>query len=232
MINQADPHETISLFMRARVPLTFVSAIDELRVEKMFLSVAEKNGRSPHVWSITRGFQPSINEPNVGVTRHAPQIEALNRILENRDTRSFLLKDFHVFLRDAYVIRALKELSVRSHSGSSVFLIAENLQVPPELAHHASYIEIPLQSVNEIKEQIHQIIKRLFPNSKARHLTEEDIEWIANTAVGMTELEIENACAISLISNMTIDPDVVANFRADLAARKVIDSEDAMPEGS
>lgn len=222
----ADPRETFATYMRARIPLTFVSAVDELRVQKMFFEAAASNSRTPHIWTITRGFQPPMSSTPPAPTRNSAHVDALIKIQENEDTRAYLIKDFGPFLKDVYVIRALKDLSVRTISGSSLFIMGQDLEVPPELIHHASYIKIPIQSVNEIKEQIHSILERLVPGAKARSMSEEDIEWIARSAVGMSELEIENACALSLVKHLTLDPDVIASFKADLAARGVIDSED------
>lgn len=216
--------------MRARVPLTFVYSHEEERVERAFLQAANVLGRTAHVWSLTKGFVPDI--PETIPSRLNPPLEAAVRILENKLQKVILLKDYQTHLSETNITRVWRDFVTQVISGSSIFLLGPELKVPIVLLRSAHYFEFPIQSEAEIETQIRRIRSHLDPSLPAKNMTDEDVAWAAKAAFGMTEAEINNACAISLVTQKSIDADFIANFRAELAARKVIASEDAMPEGS
>lgn len=214
----------VKRLIEAQVPLTFINALDEKRVEAMIRRITKSTGRLLYVWTITRGFQPEFG----GAGRH--QFEVLNKICTSEDRTVFLLKDLNLHFTDPYIIRLLKDIALKDKNKVSTFVVGEKLEVPPKLVHHSLLLEMPPPTTEEVRNKVKEIISRLNRFSKPARMTEEDIEWVVKVLVGMTDFEIDTACEISLTAHQTLDPDELMNFRMELASRRLIESHDAMPQ--
>jgi len=222
--------DKLEILMRSHTPLVVINSHEESRVVSYFKTAAKNLGRPAHLWSVTQGYKPEIS-PRQKVAHNLPaELEALVQIWECKQSSTFLLKDFNPYLQDSRVVRLLRDIgSGMKEALSTTFLLSPRTTVPVELSRSVFYLDIPLQTAAEIQQQMIGIIDSMQGKLKGLNLSPLELLEIARLAVGMTEGEIETACAISLVEYRTIDSDFIRGFRQDLVARKIIDEEDSQP---
>src|SRR6476659_7755571 len=99
----------LETMLRARYPLIYLVSHEEQRIDAVVAEVAERHGKQLWEWSITQGLRPA-KQRSPGPEDSRNPITALQGISELKDANLVVLKDFHRYLDDASVVRALREL--------------------------------------------------------------------------------------------------------------------------
>ncbi|ADO70967.1 AAA ATPase superfamily [Stigmatella aurantiaca DW4/3-1] len=104
--------EELDILIRARYPMLYLVSWEEHRVESLLAELARSHGKALFHWSIIRGLR------NVGSARAAslPEdtrnpIDAIAAIEKLTEPSLVVLKDFHPYLEDKGVVRAVRELA-------------------------------------------------------------------------------------------------------------------------
>lgn len=127
--------------VRARYPLIYLVSHEEQRIDAVVSEVAERHGKHLWEWSITRGLRSAKTRAPAPEDTRNP-VTALQAIGQLKDANLVVLKDFHAYLGDASVVRALRELGHALKVGlTSVLLVSPTLTIPPELEKEVSVIE-------------------------------------------------------------------------------------------
>ena len=104
--------QELDLLVRARYPLVYLLTSEEQRVEAILLGLAETHGKALLGWSVTSGFRRLGGARTASAPEGArTPLEALAEIPKLGDPSLVVLKDFHPYLSDPAVVRALRELA-------------------------------------------------------------------------------------------------------------------------
>src|SRR5256714_11406453 len=136
-------------------------------------------------------------------------VEALNAIGKLTDASLVVLKDFHPFLDNPAVVRAMRELAQDLKSTfTTVILLAPVLTIPVELEKEVSVLDVPLPSFRDLYQLLKEIVTVVRRGNKARvELTREQAEQIIKAAQGLTLSEAENAFAKAIANDGVLDKD-------------------------
>ncbi|MBS2020837.1 MAG: AAA family ATPase [Deltaproteobacteria bacterium] len=198
----------LDTLIRARYPLVYLVSWEEQRLDGVLSELATTHGKALYSWSVTRGMR------KIGGARTAPHtdgpkdpIEALQSIAKLRDPALVVLKDFHPFLNDPSVTRALRELAQDLKSTyTTVLLVSPVLNIPVELEKEVSVLEIPLPSYRELYQLLREIVAVLRQGQRAVvDLNREHAEQLIRAAQGLTLSEAENAFAKAVANDGRLD---------------------------
>ena len=192
----------ISVLVRSRYPILYVTSHEEERVLKHFKSVSDMIKKTFYSWSITTGLiDLSADEDEISnLEAFCDPLDILEHINNTDENAIFVLKDFHCFLEDFTVIRKLRDLyhSLKL-SRKNLVLLAPVLQLPEELKKEVTVIDIPLPESDEFKGLIKDIDKGMGKNSVV-NLSQKDLGILARAAHGLTLSEAENVFSKTIVS--------------------------------
>jgi ATPase family associated with various cellular activities (AAA) len=196
--------EELDILIRARYPLLYLVSWEEHRVDAILTELARSHSKALFHWSITRGLR------NVGGSRTATQpdetrnpIDALAAIEKLNEPSVVVLKDFHPYLEDKGVVRALRELAhFLKSTFTTVILLAPTLSIPVELEKEVSVVDVPLPGYNDLLQLLKEIVAVVRKGNKATvDLSREHADQLIKAALGLTLSEAENAFAKAIAAD-------------------------------
>ncbi|HWE23702.1 MAG TPA: AAA family ATPase [Myxococcales bacterium] len=194
----------LDTLIRARYPLIYLVSWEEQRLDGILQDLAVQHGKVLFAWSVTRGLR------RVGGARAMPQIEPqkspaemLSAIGKLGEPSLVVLKDFHPFLGDASVVRALRELAHDLKSTyTTVILLSPVMQIPVELEKEISVLDVPLPGFRDLYQLLREIVTVVRQGNKATvDLSREQAEQLIKAAQGLTLAEAENAFAKAIAAD-------------------------------
>ncbi|MCE9670712.1 AAA family ATPase [Myxococcus stipitatus] len=202
--------EELDLLVRARYPLLYLLTWEEHRVDAVLAELARAHGKALFHWSITRGLR------HVGNTRGPvlPEdtrnpLEALAAIEKLGEPALVVLKDFHPYLEEKSVVRALRELAhFLKSSFTTVVLLSPSLLIPVELEKEVSVIDVPMPGYGDLMSLLKEIVAVVRRTNKATiELTREHADQLIKAALGLTLAEAENAFAKAIAHDGKLGPE-------------------------
>jgi len=205
-----DPCQEFDILIRAKYPIIYVASWEEARVENALRKVCAPLNRTLHTWTITQGMLPPV--PNIRTSTSLPgELEALAQVHEAPEYTVFLLKDFHVYMKDSRVVRLLRDLAIKLRGkAQTLVLMAPVLNLPAELEKEVTVMDFPLPNAQDIEMELDRVIESVKDNPKVDStLTPIQRELIVKSALGLTLEEIDSVFARSLVEKKRFDIDVV-----------------------
>ena len=202
----------LDVLVRARYPLLYLVSWEEQRVDAILADLAKGHGKELLQWSVTTGLRRVESARGPGEEGPREPVETLQAVGKLAEPALVVLKDFHPFLGDPAVVRALRELAHALKSTyTTVILLSPTLSIPPELEKEISVLDVPLPSARELLELLREIVGVVRRNNKAQvHLTVPEAEQLVKAAQGLTLSEAENAFAKAIAHDGRLDKDDVA----------------------
>jgi SpoVK/Ycf46/Vps4 family AAA+-type ATPase len=202
----------LDTLIRARYPLIYLVSWEEQRLDGILQDVAQNHGKALLQWSVTRGLRrvSGARSMIIGEQSRDP-IEALGAIAKLTEASLVVLKDFHPFLDNPAVVRAMRELAHDLKSTyTTVILLSPALTIPVELEKEISVLDVPLPSFRDLYQLLREIAGVVRRGNKARiELTKEQAEHLIKAAQGLTLSEAENAFAKAIADDGKLDKDDV-----------------------
>ena len=201
----------LDLHVRARYPLLYLSTWEEQRLDEILARLAESHGKDLVTWSITRGLR--------GHAAHGGPIEgpkdpaqALTAVAALVNPSLVVFKDFHPYLGDPTVVRALRELSQQLKSGyTTLILVSPVVNIPTELEKEVVVLDVPLPSTHDLGVLLRDIVRVVREGKRATvELTSDTVEPLLKAALGLTLCEAENAFAKAIAQDQKLAPDDVS----------------------
>jgi SpoVK/Ycf46/Vps4 family AAA+-type ATPase len=153
-----NPVNEIQRFIIARYPIIYITSWEEDRVERALKSVASSfasQGFKFYSWTSTMGL--NINGQLLSNTQNP--LELLEHIIHTKENAFFLLKDFHPFLKDAKIVRKLRDSYYNlKNSYKYIFLLSPLLIIPDELKKEVTLFEFALPNYGELQQLFNTVI--------------------------------------------------------------------------
>jgi hypothetical protein len=205
--------QELDVRVRARYPLIYLVTSEEQRLEVILAGLAESHGKAFLGWSVTSGFE-RLGGAQIGAVPEdakAP-LDALAAIGKLGEPALVVLKDFHPYLSDPAVVRALRELAHALKSTySTVVLLSPTLVIPPEIEKEVSVLDVPLPTFRDLVLLLKEIVGVLRQGKSAVvDLTKDDADALIKAALGLTLSEAENAFAKAIAFDGKLSKDDVA----------------------
>ncbi len=181
--------------IRARYPLIYLQSYEECRALTFLSILCKKRQANLYEWSRTEGIYKDAK----AVAGLVDPMAALKWFEENNEKAILVLKDYHHYLKDPLIIRKLRDLaqSLKSTQKTIVF-ISPTAQIPPDLSKDITLTEFPLPNRNEIEKLLRKVINEM---GLCKSIDETDLHGLIDASCGLTQEEIENVLAKSLVSS-------------------------------
>src|SRR5437899_1027313 len=200
----------LDTLIRARYPLIYLVSWEEQRLDAILQDVAQNHAKALLQWSVTRGLRRVSGARSISISEQSRDpMEALASIGKLTEASLVVLKDFHAFLDNPALVRALRELAQDLKSSyTTVILLSPSLTIPVELEKEISVLDVPLPSFRDLYQLLKEIANVVRRGNKARvELTKEQAEQIIKAAQGLTLSEAENAFAKAIANDGVLDKD-------------------------
>jgi len=211
----------ITELLRARNTLLWVVSREEKRVEESIVSAAASATYETRLWDCVAGITDAAGK----TIEQAPDpSRALAYISDRRDRAVYVLRDFHKWLADPFVLRGLRSLARNLQARpraemSAIVVLSPSGEIPPELAGHATVLEYPLPDRAEVAAILDGVLASI-PSDRITAPVNGTREAAIDAALGLSAEEAENCYARSLVTRKAIDPGIISNEKRRVIARE------------
>lgn len=196
--------DEIDLLIRARYSILYLVTYEEERAIRSLKRIADKHGKDVFVWSSTKGFENQIHDKTSQNIKDPEQ--ALDYIEKTEEVGLYVLKDFHFFMRDNTIIRALRDVaSSLKTTYKTLIIISPSFVIPPELEKDITVVDYDMPDFEAMKSILGTMIERVNKKRKIHiNLSPEHREKLVKSVLGLTADEAENAFARVVVSRGTL----------------------------
>jgi MoxR-like ATPase len=182
-------------------PVVVIDTVEEERVQALIAAASREMQMSVFEWSVAEGLMRSPESPdnrwqneytppgakrNQALPETTEPLDMLRHIQELNIKAIFWLKDFAPHLKDPVVARQCREVIEQfSHHRSTLVVSGSGIDLPPEIAHDAIYIDLKLPEPDELYAAVSDVVRFLKGRVKVE-LTPEDIHTLVKALQGMT----------------------------------------------
>lgn len=195
--------EEMDELIRARYSMLYVVTWEENRARELIYTIAQKQQKPLHQWSITEGLRSITPSDHSSKDLGNPRkpLEILQRILNAEGEGLYILTDFYHFWDEPEVVRKLRDLSrALKRTRKSIIITAPILDLPGDLEKSITIVDLPLPTYDDIKHLL--TTKIIKPDATYRiDLNDEEQDKMIKAAVGLTYDEAENAYARAIVNN-------------------------------
>lgn len=202
--------------IRARYSILYIRTQEEERALRAFKELSLSLNKRLVVWTAAKGLmteEDNIDNKTMDFKAALVKAEELAK-----EPTLFLWLDLHPFLtghNSAGYIRKFREFSQRIRSGfpSNSIVISPKLEIPIELEKEIAVLDLPLPEIDEVKEIIYDFTG-LYQGQVGVDIDQspEVLEALSRAAVGLTQSEIENCLAKTLVKNRRISIEDVSGI--------------------
>ena len=199
----------LDLLIRARYPLLYLVTWEEQRLHDILEGLARTHGKQLIEWSVHRGLRRVGTRAMTDLEPVKDPVKAIDAIGKLTEPSLIILKDFHPFLDEPPVVRAVRELGHQlKGSFSTVVFLSPTLKIPVELEKDISVLDVPLPGYEDLRKLLREIVQVIRANNRVKvELTNQDAEALIRAAQGLTLTEAENAFAKAIAADGKLNAD-------------------------
>ncbi len=145
--------DTLDTLICARYPLVMIDTSEEGRALAMIQALATKQGKGSWTWSCTKGLLDSRDKPVKTGTDNI--LAALKEVSAAKPSNGLVVTmlDPHKQLDNVVVNRMFRDLATELRmSNKTIILLTPTPKIPPELTKAISLLDMPLPTVDELRE--------------------------------------------------------------------------------
>ena len=192
--------QQLDLYIRARYPLLWVVTPEERRALAEIEALAAEQRKRVLWWSGTIGLvNPAL--PDREDTSKRDPLALLKAIQEDKEPCLWVLRDFHPFLKDANIVRRLREVAFSLQaSNKTVILLGPVLKIPPELEKEITVVDFDLPTAAHLQMMLDGIADTLRRSGQGSvNLDKRQRARLVQSCLGLTENEAANAVAKAVV---------------------------------
>ena len=204
----AFPTEAIERLITAGYPLLYLISWEEERVENNLRLIGNRlfsDTPKFYTWSCTDGMRDGTGE----IEGSRDVIQALEKVIDNRESGFYLFKDLHFFLNDPRLIRRLKDVyQALRKMNKTLFILSPLLTLPNELEREVTVVDVGLPDVDEAAVIFDSAMSSMF-DSPPDALDQELREKCIRAVLGLGATEMELALRRTFLGREKVDEGVV-----------------------
>ncbi|HBP22483.1 MAG TPA: hypothetical protein DEA08_32475 [Planctomycetes bacterium] len=193
----------LEILLKARCPLICAVSVEEERVERLLLRLADRLGLRLTFWSATQGFTDRQGEGLPGApTAREPQ-DALRLLLERGagEAEVYVLRDLLAWQADPRLQRQLRDLAREFRGANKTALLIEpEPDLPPGLRDACDLLHFALPTQKGIRRFLNRFLRNM-----ELSFEEDELGKAAAALVGLSELQCESLVARSLVRSRDLD---------------------------
>ena len=207
----------LDTYIRARYPLLWVVTPEEERALAEIEALAIEQKKRVLTWSGTLGVVNPALPGRVDASKRDPLL-LLSTILEDSEPCLWVLRDFHPYLKDATIVRRLREVAFGlKASNKTVILLGPILKIPTELEKEITVVDFDLPDLEQITRKLDDFAAGTEQGGRIDvQLDRRQRGRLAQACLGLTATEAENAIAKAIVQ---------AGGRLDQDAIEVVTAE-------
>lgn len=202
-------------YLRAAYPCLWVNTLEPSRAEQVLgkVAIATKGDVAPLHWDIAQGL---VNLGTGGVNPCPSPVEALKAAAKAPNGTTVFLWNFHRLLSGLETVQTVQNLvpTFKEKGNCIVVLAPSSEKLPEELARVFTTLEFALPTREELKSLLAHVGE---PYQK--ELPPEP-DGVLDSALGLTEMEAEDAAALALVETGQFDPSIIAREKAGALLRQ------------
>lgn len=206
-MNLDDFTTELECFIRARYAAIYITTFEEERCISIASSIALRLNKRILIWTSTKGFittnGASIDNKSLDFRTAVEMAEKLGK-----EPTLFLWCDIHSYFKNQPVyIRCFKELCQQLREGcpSNSLIISPVMEIPTELQKEITILDLPLPDRKEANQIVQSFIKN-YAGQQGLSVTnnEEELSSLSQASLGLSQAEMENSLAKSLVKYRAI----------------------------
>ena len=200
--------------IQCHFPLLFLTTHEEDRWESELATLALDMERGLVIWTATDGAAPPLDSQTGD---HHNAADFLLQITDYPRDHVFLLKDFHPFLKDPFVVRRLRDAIPKlTEQNKTILLMGPDGNVPVELQRDSVSLDLPLPGLEDLREELRELlIQRQHQGETSLRLNEQQEEKLLKAVMGLTTKQVQQALSRALLGRSKVDNEVYAALIAE-----------------
>jgi len=192
--------DEVDLLIRARYPVIYLTTWEEKRALDELKTLAEKQGKTLHVWAQSVGFLSKMEDEAQQKIRDPMSV--VEHIIASEEVAIFVLKDYHPYMQEPGVVRLLRDAAdALKTSYKTLIILSPILRIPPELEKDMCVVDYSLPTADGMRKILNELIDAVSDNPRVSvTLTGSDKERLVQAAMGLTAVEAENAFSRVLVA--------------------------------
>lgn len=224
--------------LRAKYKMLYVVCWEELRCQEMLWEIVKEHNIDMYVWSHASGMKQLGTDSNTAVEGDDGPIihpdQAIGYIRQAQNSALFMLRDMHPFLKDAAVVRTMRDLAEENGVYKPVVMTSPTMQIPLELEKTVQVVDFDLPDVELIASVIEGMEESILEQVPDREpMSDLHKESLVKACRGLTMDEIENVLSKSFIQADSLSIDVVLEEKKQIIRKSgVLEYFDSLEEFS
>lgn len=213
------PAITVEDYLKAGYSLIYIRTEEDQRaIDLVKSSISNSPSLASHVryaeWRCTTGlFVSEKGTTNIDFRRGRSVAEPLNDAIRHvGNSEEQIVACFHnvrQFVGNFQIIQELKDAAYQARLvGSHIILVGAELDLPPELRNICTVYDLDLPDTEHFQNNF-QVLADAYSSQLRIQPSDRDIEAAAASAVGMTEIQGENAIALSISKRKSLDSGII-----------------------
>lgn len=223
--------DELRTLLKAKTSCIWIKTHEERRAVDMTANLIAESfvGSSMYTYSLSEGLRkkPLIKIDKLEDAQPMPPNAVFARVVSDKRSEAkvdniYLFKDLHSIMTNAQLIRAFRdtlEMDKREvKNWAPMIIVSPVVDIPTELDKLITVIDFDTPNKENIAKIFSAFQKKIAKGSSAGYelATDYEIEKCVELAYGLTEEEVKNYIARSLISHNKISQDIFYNARIDL----------------
>lgn len=203
----------LDLYVRARVTVINLVTYEEERAMAVLDGLVRGRGRCLYVWDAAGGLLArSVSGPRNEVPKADP-LTTLEQIEKSQEEGLFVLKDFHLFWKDARVMRKLRNLAqALKYTKKTIVITTPTPAVPPELQDDVFLLDFPFPDYDEMN---HVLDKLAHDAGAEAMLSPTAREKLVTSALGLSSNQSQRAFAKAIVMHGGLDERAIDTVLAE-----------------
>lgn len=200
-------------YLKAAYPALWVNTLEPQRAMEVLAKEAVSIKRPPPMsWDIARGF----TDLQDGGHKACPSpAKAIEQIAEMPEKSCVFLWNFHRLLGSLEVVQAIQNAlpDLKARGNCLVVLAPSSEKIPDELARVFTTIDFALPDRAGLKRVLEEV-------SGPYGIKAPSDDSVLDAALGLTDMEAQDAFALSLVTTKTLDRELIAREKAGALLRQ------------
>ncbi len=216
----------LSIYFKASYPLIWIRTEEDERAVKLVVESIQKVsglsnvilGEFKSTTGLTLSTEPgalNLNDTNsetvVQGTNPVGALDEIKKRVEDKDDDPIVMMFHNVgfAFRVPQFVQALKDTAIYSRLyGCHIILIGADLEIPVGLTSMVTVYDLELPNQDHFYDNFEKI-SSFYKSLIDEKVDDRILRELAASAVGMTEMQGENAIALSIVSKKRLDPKVI-----------------------
>lgn len=199
-----DARRELAILVNSHYPIIYLETWEETRATEILGMVSEDLSLPLYTWSLTQGLARS---GGAMIYNTQEPIQVLTQINTLDNDGLFLLKDFHKYLGQDFIIRKLRDISEKfRRAHRAIFISAPTTSVPVELEKDVARFSLGLPDEQELGGIAAATIRDLTAQSRIRNaLPAGQMPQLVRALGGLTGREARRILTQAILENARVD---------------------------